>query len=128
MTLISAKRIEEILIDCLIKDSDHIDCDKLPEDKVVIARGIVNGFGFHRERLETYRNEVQSMFEQLAPELKEGISFLNMCVDKDGNQWGEHADCEQLLCLGIGLEIIEYIVPKEMWQFLPGGVPVIKFK
>ena len=125
MSLINAKRVEEILIDCLIKDSDHINCKRLPKNKVVVVKGIVNNYGFHKERLESYREEVRSLLNNLSPDIKEGISFLNICMDKENNQWGEHPDCENLVCLAIGLEIIRYVLPKEAWFLLPGNVPII---
>ena len=125
MSLINAKRVEEILIDCLIKDSDHINCKRLPKNKVVVVKGIVNNYGFHKERLESYREEVRSLLNNLSPDIKEGISFLNICMDKENNQWGEHRDCENLVCLAIGLEIIRYVLPKEAWFLLPGNVPII---
>lgn len=128
MSLINAKRVEEILIDCLIKDSDHIHCDKLPEDKVVITEGIINNYGFYRERLESYRGEVESLVNNLSPYIKEGVSFLNICMDKENNQWGEQRDCENLVCLAIGLDIIHYVLPKEAWFLLPGNVPIISLK
>lgn len=125
MPLINAKRVEEILIDCLIKDSDHINCKKLPKNKVVVVEGIANKYAFHRERLESYRGEVQGLINNLSPDIKEGISFLNICIDKENNQWGEQRDCENLICLAIGLEIIRYMLPKEAWFLLPGNVPII---
>ena len=126
--MINTARVEEILLDTFVKDSDHVDCGRLPYDKVVIVKGIINSFVLHKERLESYRGEIQLMVDCLVPELKYGISFMNMCMDKDNSQWGEHVNSEQLLCLAKGLDIVEYVLPEEMWQFLPGSMPIIKLK
>lgn len=123
--LINTERIEEILVDCLIKESDNVNGECLPYNEFTVVDGIVNKYAFHKNRLESYRDEVQNMVNNLCPELKEGISFLNMCMDKDNNQWGEHRDCENLLCLAIGLDILAYPLPKEVWAFLPGAMPFI---
>jgi hypothetical protein len=56
------------------------------------------------------------------------MSFLNACVDKHGNHWGEHPSVEQLLVLGVAIGKIEYCLPREYWRALPGGVPYFMIK
>ena len=55
-----------------------------------------------------------------------GWSFLNMCVDKDGNQWtGFHEIVDKLLMLGIAIGKMSFLLPKQMWSILPGGMPYV---
>ncbi|RQP03982.1 MAG: hypothetical protein D1H97_20380 [Paracoccus sp. BP8] len=55
-----------------------------------------------------------------------GSSFLNMCVDKQGVQWtGMQSIIEELLILGIAIGAATYVVPRFLWDGLPGGVPYI---
>ena len=52
-----------------------------------------------------------------------GWSFLNACIDKEGNQWGEHKHIEWLIALPNALDLIHFSLPKEMWVLLPGKMP-----
>ncbi len=52
-----------------------------------------------------------------------GMSFLNACMDRNGVQWGEHRDIEQLFCLGTALKLCSLCLPRDMWDALPGGMP-----
>lgn len=123
--MISAKRIDEILMDCLFK-SEEIHDGKIPENNV-IAEGITMNIGLHRERLESYREEVKEFLAQLPSDffLNEGggTSFLQACVDKDGDQWGEHHNMEQLFLLGQALGYVKCLLPRTVWPALPGGMP-----
>jgi hypothetical protein len=106
--------------------------DKPPEGSVVIT-GIVRTFGFHRERLEASRSEIEKLIREVVTDdflndRGNGASFLNLCVDRKGVQWGEHASMEILLCLAMGLQIAGYCLPREFWSVLPGGMPFIWFK
>lgn len=52
-----------------------------------------------------------------------------MCLNKDNIQWtGSHQTMQELLLLGLAIEKIEYLLPKEMWSILPGGMPYIKIR
>ena len=55
------------------------------------------------------------------------MSFLNLCVDKDGVQWAEHPTLEKMVAMGIGLKMAAYCLPRDMWNSLPGGVPYVQF-
>lgn len=56
----------------------------------------------------------------------QGWSFLNMCVDKNGNQWtGSHEIVDKLVCLGIASGYANFVLPRGMWKILPGGMPYI---
>lgn len=125
MMKIDAGRVEEILIHSLVSENDHVDGKKLNDDEVIVVNGIINNYAFHKERLLSHKEEVLAFVENLDPELKDGISFLGLCVDKDGSQWGEHRSCENLMCLAIGLGLMRYVLPRESWTFLPGGVPLL---
>lgn len=116
---ISAKRIEEIFRDSLFRDGEDT------KDHV-IAEGVTCKVGFHPGRLEVHRGEVQGFLNALPPLFTDGWSFLNACVTRDGDQWGEHRNVEQLLQLGIALKLASWCAPREMWRILPGGMPYVQ--
>lgn len=109
-------------MDCLFKEGE----DTTNHVKV---EGIISMFGLHPQRLEEKRELVTALLAELPEEFKEGYTLLNFCTTKDGEQWtGEHRVCEQLIVMAIGLNLMEYCMPREMWAVLPGGVPYIMIK
>ena len=54
---------------------------------------------------------------------------MNLCYDKYDRQWtGMQRSMEALMVLGIAIGKIEYMLPREAWPDLPGGVPYIVIK
>lgn len=124
MKELTSANVEAIIKDCLFKDD-------LPEEemmaKAVIVPGIVNKWGFVPEKLEEHKAEIVEMLGQLPDEFMAkkggGWSFLNGCMRKDGEQWGEQPSVDQLFSLGQGIGVVKCQVPRELWGMFPGGVP-----
>jgi len=117
------ENVENVFMDCLFKDGENT-------DEHIKAEGITSVVGFHPERLESCRENVKSMLDCLPSDFHQneggGMSFLNACNDKNGKQWTDfHQRMEQLFQLGIALDLAKYLMPKEMWRALPGGMPYI---
>ncbi len=109
-------------MDCLFREGE----DTTNHVKV---EGITSKFGLHPQRLEEKRELVTALLAELPAKFKEGWTFLNLCTTKDGEQWtGMHRICEELVVMAIGLGLMEYFMPREMWGFLPGGVPYLMIK
>lgn len=109
-------------MDCLFKEGE----DTTNHVKVEGLRSI---FVLHSQRLEEKRELVTALLAELPAEFKKGYTFLNFCTTKDGELWtGEHRICEQLIVMAIGLDLMSYCMPREMWQILPGGVPYVIVK
>jgi len=127
---LTAEKVEEIFVDCLFKDHEIIEGKPVVEP--VVANGISQNFGFHPERLDKHKNEIIELLQELPTTFFQsgggGWSFLNACNDKNGHQWGEHRNIEQLFCLGIGLNLVEYLFLRPMWPALPGGMPYVVIK
>lgn len=102
-------------------------------DKAVIeatsikTSGITRNVGFDPDKIMTFKEDVKSMILQI-PDIKDGISFLCMCINTDGHQWGEHINVEELVLLGQALELLEPCVPRDMWYIFPGGMPYYQLK
>lgn len=108
--------------DCLFKEGE----DTTNHVKV---QGLTSVYGLHPQRLEEKRELVNALLSELPPEFKKGWSFLYLYTNKNGEPWtGLHRICEQLVVMAIGLGLMEYCLPKEMWAILPGGVPYIIIK
>ena len=121
MDRLDPERVDAIFIDCMFrKDEDT--------SKHIKAEGITITVGFHPERLENHRVEIEAMLDELPKEFKEssggGWSFLNACDDKHGNQWTDrHQQMERPFQLGIGIGKVSSLLPREAWSSLPGGMP-----
>lgn len=122
---LTAQNVEKILFDCLFKDGEDTSTH-------VIAEGVMKKIGFHPERLQHHKADIEDMIEQLPNEFMKtgggGYSFLNACMTAEGQQWGEHSDIDNLICLGRAIDKIQIPFPREMWSALPGGMPYFVVK
>ncbi len=138
--MINPERVVEIMRDCLYTDDevaadDITSVEDLPEGTVVVE-GILSTFGFEPARLESHRDEVTKMLQGLPTEFRDqahggggGWSFLNACQDANDEQWtGLHRTMDALFVLGIGLGLAEWLMPRDMWSVLPGGMPYVVVK
>jgi len=116
---LTSENVETIFMDSL--------CETKESDGVIIE-GIVASYKFDNNKVESYKNDIESMLAELPTEFRKdvggGWSFMNACNDKDGNQWTDfHQRMEQLFCLGMAIGKVECQLPREMWESLPGGMP-----
>ena len=126
--MISSDRVEEIFFDSLFREEEIV--NGVPTTEPVKVMGIIRNCGFHAERLNSHEQEIKGFLAQFSDEFYKskggGHTFLNFCSLKDGTQWTDfQVRMEQLMQLGIGLGLVEYCVPREVWRALPGGMPYI---
>jgi hypothetical protein len=124
--ILTGDHVNAVFADCLFKDGEDT-------SEYIVAEGIVRTVGFHPGRIEEHRQEIHDMLAELPDEFKTsgggGMSFLNACIDKHGNQWtGLHLTQEQLVQLGIAIGEVEYCLPREAWGAFPGGMPYFMVK
>lgn len=117
-----AQLVAETFAKCLYKEGEDT-------TGMIAVEGIAHNYGFHPERLQEQKEIIQALVAELPVQFKEGWTFLNLCTTKDGEQWtGLHLSMEQLMVMAIGLDIMAYCMPREMWNILPGGVPYVIVK
>ncbi len=122
---IDPARLQAILKDCLFKNEEIID-GKPPADAILL-QGVTLNIGFHAKRVESHKTEIEAFLAELPTEIKDGISFLVMCQDKEGQLWtGSHRSVEELLLLGLAIKRLQYCLPKEMWYMLPEKLPYVQ--
>jgi hypothetical protein len=119
---LTAQNVSEIFLNCLFKKGEKT-------ENYILAEGVMTKVGFHPERLKDSTLKIEAILNDLPDEFKPnkggGTSFLNACMDNQGNHWGEHKNIDQLVCLGIASGKLTYLMPREMWSALPGGVPYL---
>jgi hypothetical protein len=129
--MLTAKRIDTILYDCVFRNDEIINGKPVDETKLVTVPAIHRRFGLHKTRLESYREEIKSYVQQLPMQFHKGTgdgwSFMNLTMDKYYNGWGEQIHAETLYALAAGLGMAKFTMPREMWDVLPGSVPYIVF-
>ena len=123
MNKLNSESVTEILKYCLFQENE-------PTTDAVIVKGVVSSFGFHPARLETKKQEIGDLLSELPIEFQDeksggggGYSFLGGCMTKDGEQWGEQKNVDELLCLGLAIKRVMFPLPETVWFALPGGVP-----
>lgn len=116
-------KIDQLMQSCLAKNQDDPD--------IVVVDGILRKYGFNKVAIQAHREEIRELLNQMPAEFHRrtggGSSFLNLCMTKDGVQWGEHVNVEALICLGLASGMAQYAFPKEIWGLLPGGMPYVVF-
>lgn len=114
-------RINEIVRDCLHGQKEG----------ALLVEGVMRKFGFNPEKIEANKDAIKEILDEMPTEFHKncggGWSFLQLCVDKDGNQWGEHTNIDDLICLAIAADMGSFMFPREMWETLPGGMPYVLF-
>jgi hypothetical protein len=122
-----AQEVDAVITDCLFAENELID-GKPPEGAVLIE-GIATSYVFHPGRIAAHTLKIAELCGELLPDFHKsgggGQSFLNLCQDKHGEQWGEHFECEKLLVLAIATDQGGYLIPRAMWKVLPGAVPYV---
>jgi len=129
------KVVSDIIKSCLYKE-DEIKGGgggyTIPLEGAVMVQGVMAKFGFHPDRIKEAMPQIKELLEELPSTFKQsgggGWSFLNACMDKNGRQWGEHRDIDELICLGLATGLVEFSMPRDMWEALPGGMPYFVVK
>ena len=113
-------------MDSLFTNEEIKASNNTASDGAVMVEGVMRDGEFHPDRLESHKEEIKELLEELHPNFKEGWSFLNMAEDKHGKLWGQHIDVENLILMSIGLGLMKYCAPREIWSALPGGMPYVQ--
>ena len=87
---------------------------------------------FHPARIDAARADIKTLADEIVPDEFRasgggGMSFLRLCVDRTGAQWGEHKNMQELVCLCIAAGLASYPMSREYWNILPGGMPYVMF-
>jgi hypothetical protein len=126
VSALTAEAVNRIFIDCLSGSSG------LNNPDVLVVEGVVNSFALSKIKVEIYREKIKDLLTQLPLPFSPldkggegGWSFLQMCVDRDDDQWGEHPDMEKLCILGLATGMMRWCAPRNLWEILPGGMPYL---
>ena len=120
---LNAELVHSTFLECLFQDGEPTENHKIGEAVQMKVR-------FNPERLKGKEPLIEELLKELPTEFQKdgggGMSFLNMCNDKNGNQWADmHKTMNELVALGTATGKLSFLMPKEMWSVLPGGMPYL---
>jgi len=123
--ILTAGNVEEIFFGSMFTEDE-------PKETYKEAYGVQLRVGFKPENLEKNKETIISFLDQLPITFKSteggGWSFANMCLNKDGEHWtGEHRTMDMLLCLGIAIDKMEILVPRELFHMF-NNLPYVAIK
>ena len=134
MKQLNASNVHSIFMDCLFNGTEIKDLQpgEIPKNAVVV-QGVKLNIGFNQERVEKNSQDIKDIVSQLPDDFQEhpirGGSFLNMCFRNDDTQWtGEHMDVDELVCLGLASNNLEFLIERNYWDRLPNGMPYLVIK
>lgn len=140
MSKLASDRVTRIFEDCLFTSdevAEILDLELDPAEEaasdtphMLVVAGVAHTVSLHPERTRSYRDEVREMLDELPDDFKQsgggGMSFLNMCMDRHGDQWTDlHQVQERLAVLGIALGLARWLLPRGLWAALPGRMPYL---
>jgi hypothetical protein len=100
-----------------------------PTEPHIQVDGVKIHTKFHPKRLKKELPNIISMLNDLPESFQEekgrGSSYLNACIDKNGNQWAEQSTVELLVCLGLASGKLKFPFQRDFWHTLPGGMPYL---
>lgn len=95
----------------------------------LLTRAVIHAFGFSKTALDKYKEhimkELAGMQDTFFQTPDGGMSMLAMVYDRNEVHWAEHRNAEALIALGLGIEMVSFILPREMWNAFPGSMPYI---
>jgi hypothetical protein len=124
---LTAEAVNTIFTTCFVpKENAHNDSLSLIE-----GSGCGGTYSFIGDLLMNERETIKKMLLELPkPFMKsshcQGWSFMEACVTREGIQWGEHINIEQLITMGNALKLVTFPFPEKMWHTLPGSMPYIE--
>jgi hypothetical protein len=95
--------------------------------EVVAVASVVR---FDADKLKEKESDIVSLLAEMPDSFKKsgggGMSFLELCMDKNGHQWADlHQTMDILVALGLAIGKVEFCLSREYWNVLPGGMPYV---
>lgn len=101
------------------------------DENAIVIDGITVRVAFDAARVTAHAGEIRELLTELPSAfLSEteggggGWSFLNACNDRHDRQWtGFHRSMEELFMIGEAAGMVKPLLPRELWEALPGSMP-----
>lgn len=116
---LTAENVNRIFNSCL-KGQDKID--------IIEVHGVRHFVGFKQTKLKEFEKDIIDMLNCLPDGFKKskggGLSFVQAVNDNNDDQWADlHETVDELVCLGLSVGKIQFLLPREEWNKFYGGMP-----
>lgn len=120
---LTVENVRKIFRECFFDEEEEI-------VEPIIVSGCIMQVGFNPERIKKNEADIYDMLQQLPDDFKVsgggGMSFINMCKNKEDKQWCDlHQTMDELVMLGMAIKKVKFLLPREFWVKLPGGMPYV---
>lgn len=99
-------------------------------DNEIVVEGFTRTVSLDSKKLETNRQAIIDCLTEFPPafllQFGGGYSLLGANIDRHNHIWnpsGSQIIAESIFLLGMGINCVRPVLPKYLWESLPGGVP-----
>jgi hypothetical protein len=127
-----AQRVNAIFIDCLFTEAELASLEPgVPPEGAIVVDSFLGSFGLHSGRVAAHKDEIRECLAGLPSQFYQGggggWSTLNLCMDENDIQWGEHVNVQELCVLAIAAGFGRWLMPRSMWSVFPAAMPYVVF-
>jgi hypothetical protein len=122
---LTGQLVTDLFFYCAIKN--------LNETPAIQVEGLSMSMKFSLTRLLEKKEVIKDLLQQTHKNFHSengvdgGWTFMNFHVDDNQLAWGDQFQAQELMMLGMAVNLVKYCAPKSEWPNLPMGVPYIRF-
>ena len=121
---LTSSNVQHVYLDCLVSHTNPGDGETTTPD----IHGVIHRAKFWQSKIDENADDINDLLDQLPAGFHAGEgggwSFLQACIDRDDEHWGEHLHMEMLFLLGLAIGRVREPEPfASMRGSLPGGMP-----
>lgn len=124
---LTAENVSKVFSDCMYKGGIKSEQD-IPHGSIIVEGISMTGV-FDPARVEENKADIKELLldinEDFSSKEAGGTSFMALPFRKDGEQWGDQPNGQELMLVGIASGYMTYLVPPDGWKMLPGGMPYL---
>ena len=124
---LNSENVAKLFSSCLF-DDEYTGENQPSKEYWAEGGGVVRQFVFDIRKIKNHKEDIKSLLDQLPNSFKDnmiGDSFIMMPFTKNGYQWGEQRNAEQLMTLGVASGYLQ-VSPRKVWM-CTHGVPYIRY-
>ena len=92
----------------------------------ISVQGIKRLYIFSLANLCEERKHILSLLSQVTRRSRYGASMTQLCYNRREQVWTKNAlTMEALMCLGLAIGKVKYLLPKESWSLLKNQMPYV---
>ena len=99
---------------------------KISTEETITIDGVFHSYIFEKEKINSERKYIEMLLSKVSQTLNVGCPFLKLNTTYTGSIWTNNTEeIEKLLVLGIAINKIRFLKPRDRWKSFPNGIPFI---